>query len=344
LACSSGPSPFQVAAADAERAYAHGRYEQAAQRWLAAERRAETSRDRVEARYRAAVSFERAGRQQRARALYKELASGRNDRHERAAYELALIQLERGDTKGGQKLLAEFVARFPDSGLAPQALRRHARWLEDGAGVEAARAYLDGVAARTSLDRSTEHAGFELGRLLEKSEHLAAARDEYLSVARRFSYPRGSLWDDALYRAALIEERLGAYAAATRHLETMLAARESAFLAGSYERPLYDDARFFLARLYRDRLRRPGAARQQFRALWREHPTSTLRDDAIWQEALLARDAADGKAACSLARTLKKEMPESRYAACTALVCRTEPPSTRTCRQYIVERSSGEPR
>ena len=62
---------------------------------------------------------------------------------------------------------------------------------------------------------------------------IESAGDAYLETARRHPYPEGALWDDALFRAALCEEKVGRPRQAIAVLESMLTEREEAHLSGS---------------------------------------------------------------------------------------------------------------
>src|SRR5262249_22100862 len=149
------------------------------------------------------------------------------------------------------------------------------------------------LAAELEKSELDETLRYERGRLLERQGSLLEARDAYLDGAARHPYPQGVLWDDALVPAASCEERLGRPLAAIALLERMLAERESSWKIASYDRAHYAEARFHVAEIFRDRLHDPERARSEFRRVYSEHTTSRLRDDALWQEALLARESSD---------------------------------------------------
>jgi tetratricopeptide (TPR) repeat protein len=173
--------------------------------------------------------------------------------------------------------------------------------------------------------------------LLEALSAPEAALDAYLELARRFPYPN-AYWDEALQAAARIEEERGRYGAALTHLERMLRERETAQVVGSYERPSYAAARFHIAELYRDRLADPRRARREFRRVFAEHATSPLRDDALFEEALIAVRASDVEGSCQAARLLRDQQPDSRYARCVSALCPALPAQDSVCRTYILRR------
>jgi outer membrane protein assembly factor BamD (BamD/ComL family) len=296
------PAPYVHARAAAEAAYGKQQFEIAGQRWLEAAGAARNSRDRAEARYRAATSFERAGNVARTRELYTLLARGTSERAARATFALAL--------------------------------RRYFAELAERGGDRAVLGYLDRAIPELGGTDLAEQLYYERARRLEASEQLAPAADAYLAVAERFPYPYGAYWDDALLRGADCAVRLGRPEQAIVLLERMLRARESSHLSGSYERPLFADAAYRLAELYRDSRHDAAAARRAFRAVFDGYPTSTLRDDALWQEALIARQS-EPRAACAPLSLLVAQFPDSRYAPCATKICVSLPKTSRECRAYV---------
>jgi tetratricopeptide (TPR) repeat protein len=332
------PRRYQEQRAAAERAYAAGRYEEAAHHWELAAGAADRRRDRSEALYRAGASYERAGRHGDAEASYEKIAARfpKSSRAARADFDRARIEIEHGNREHGYALLERAMFAHADSGLAPRALRELLLRAEDRGGKAFARAELERLLPRLTRTPLAERALYARAALLDEQGDRAGARDQYLEVARRFSYPTGALWDDALWHAARLENDLGNPRKAISYLERMLAQRESSFLQGSYERPRYAEAQFRIAELYRDRLGDTGRARREFRKVWENHPTSLLKDDALWNEALLARGAGDRRAACASVALLADEAPDSRYVPCGKLLCESAAADPkRSCRGYI---------
>jgi tetratricopeptide (TPR) repeat protein len=338
------PRPYLESRAAAERAYSAGRYEEAARHWLEAADAAGRRRDRAEALYRAGASYDRAGRHRQAAELYERLERDlpKSERAARAAFERARHEIERGDRDRGYAELERVMFAHARSGLAPRALRQILQRAEERGGPTEARAKLEALLPKLAQTPLAERALYARAELFEALGERGAARDQYLDVARRFPYPRGVLWDDALFHAARLEDELGNPARAIEHLQRMLAEQEPSHLQGSYEKPRYAEAQFRIAELYRDRLRDPKRARRAFRKVWDAHPTSLLKDDALWQEALLARRSGDVRAACSAFELLADELPESRFVPCGRLVCPTAPADPkRGCRSYIERAARG---
>ncbi|HEY4103134.1 MAG TPA: hypothetical protein VGM44_04555 [Polyangiaceae bacterium] len=343
-ACAPALPPSYVRAEhSAEQAYGDGQFAAAAQYWLAAAETARSPRDRAEARYRAATAYERAGDVEHARGLYTVLANGKSERAARSTFALADLRLRGGDETGGYAELEAAIRKYPSSGVAGLALRRYFAELAEHGGDAAVLAYI--AKSEPGLDQSelAEQLLYERARRLENEAKIAEARDAYLVVADRFPYPHGAYWDDALFHGASCEEQLGNAPRAIALLERMLVSREVSHMSGSYERPRYAEAAFHLAELYRDALHDAPRARQAFHAFYTDFPSSILRDDALWQEALLARHAGNSEACAPLA-ILIREIPDSRYAPCAAEICQSlKLVPARECHDYIRREIGGQP-
>lgn len=333
------PPGFTEERAAAERAYAAGRYEEAAEHWARAEQAAERRRDQTEARYRRAAALRRAGRNAEAQALLAALGTDRpkSARAARAAFDHADIEIEHGDAEKGWTELEAAIRAHPRSGLALGALSRLARHREERAGAEAALGLLAEVGEKGGSSELREQALYERARLLEKLGRDEQALAAFLDTATRYPYPAGALWDDALYSASLLDEKLGRPARAIEHLERMLREQEPSSLnQGSYARPRYGAARFRVAELYRDRVGDKARAAREFRRVWDEHPTSLLKDDALWQAARLERELGRQDRACDLMETLVEGSPDSRFARCANALCPTQKPARGECHEYVI--------
>ncbi len=340
LACSaSRPERYESAATQAEKAYAAGRYEEAAKAWLDAAKHAEHGRDASEARYRAAASYERAKRLDQADRLYEALAREPGERSARAAMARAELARRQGQSERAKKLLLEVIRLHSDSGPAAGALADYLRDREQEGGKPAALAAAGALLPELEHTELDERVRYARARLLDELGETAKARDAYLDAAARHPYPEGALWDDALYRAALCEDKLGRTEAAIAILERLLGEREQAHVTGSYERSRYAEARFKIAELARDRLHDPARARREFHRVWTDHETSLLRDDALFEEALLARQSGDQQGTCSVLRLLQHEAPDSRFAPCAPRLCpELGAPAGRRCHDYLIHR------
>lgn len=314
-----------------------GRHREAGKAYERAAALADRPRDADEARYRAADAYARAGDVARARDLYRALAAapGAGDRQARADFALSEL-LERSDgAEAAQQHLASAIRRHPSSGLARGALVRHLAYLREHGGSESVLSYLAGESTALGHSELAEALVYFRARELDTIGRATEARDAYLECAARFPYPIGAYWDDALFRAAQKELELGAPTRAIAQLERMLAEQESANIMGSYERARYAEAQLQVGRIYRDSLHDAARAKLALRRVWLRHPQSSLVDDALFEEALIARRAGDAAGSCEALSILLRERPDSRYAACAHSFCAALGPTQGACHDYI---------
>jgi hypothetical protein len=257
-----------------------------------------------------------------------------NDRGRRASFDLADLEIEAGNDDRGHELLYDAMLKHPNDGLARRALERYLVWFEQNGGEVVG--WLRTLAPRLASTELDETARYLLATRIEAASDWQQARDAYLACAERHPYPEGALFDDALWRASLLDERLGRAQDAILDLRRMLAVREESTFAGSYERPRFSPAQFRIAVLYRDLLADHPSARREFHRLYAAHKSSILRDDALWEEAKLARDDGDSDAACALAAKLAAEFRDSRYAPCAGALCPSLAPASMRCHPYIL--------
>ncbi len=339
LGCTLGRSEYQRASERASASYGRGAYLVAEKEWREAERIAESDRDRSEARYRAAVSAERAGDSKRAAQALIELAESwpTSERAPRALFDAARIELERGHSARAAELFARVMRTYPGSASATPAARH---WLELTAPNEDARlARLDALLAERAWPTALDEAfRYDRARLLDGSGRLEDATRAYADVARRHPYPFGAYWDDALFRQAELERRQGRPREAIAALRQMLAEREDSKLSGTNERERFAPAQYLEAEILRDDLQDSAGARRAFRAVFDRFPTSRQRDDALWQEARLAARSDAPEAACAPLELLLRDLADSRYARCAGLLCpalESKSAALGTCAPYV---------
>ncbi len=326
VAC-SGPNRGTIyvrAFAAGEAAESAGRFAEASARYDEAAGGANVPRDRDHARYLAARALERSGNFADAAARLREIAfaSPPLEDSAEAANAIADMEISHGDD-AGWSALRDVATRFPSDGVSRRALRRYVAHEDD---VHGARASLDELTRLTpALDRTEigETVAYEIALHEAALGEDARARDAFLALAARWPYPHGAFWDDALFRASVLDEKLGRIDAAVADLERMLAERESSFFTGTYERPRYEPAMVRLCALTRDALHDRPQARACFDRLYKTFTTSELRDDALWEESRLSREDGDTNGACAQLTTLAGEFPDSRYVPCAAAECPT---------------------
>ncbi|MBX3127350.1 MAG: tetratricopeptide repeat protein [Polyangiaceae bacterium] len=338
LGCApSLPARYAEARAAAERAYASGRYDEAATHWQRAHDEAERPRDQADALYRRAASLRRSGRSALARAVLDDLVRQhpRSHRADRAHYDRCDLVIESGAASEGFDCLTQLVKARPRSPLALHAADRSLRHVEHSQGAQAALGWavaLEPAVRGTAVD---EQLRFRRAELLERAGRPAEARAVYRDTARAFPYPIGAYWDDALIRAARIDVGLGRLGDALDATNILLAERETSHLQGSYDKPAFAEARLLRASIY-EQQGQPERAVAELRRLFHEHPHSLLRDDALWREARLAGSMGDQRRACSALGLLRRELPDSRFAPCAQLLCSALGPlEGRSCRDYV---------
>ena len=339
---------FLTSFAAGERALHAGRYEEAARAYDEAAGKALRVKDRDEARFLEARSYGKAGRWEDARSAYQRLAaeSPTGPRGPRAAFELADLEIDHGDVEKGYAMLIAAAIRFPQNGVARPTIRRVVAHVVELRDEPAARAWLADQAAAFHGTDEDQTIGYEIALSLDREGKKQEAHDALLESARANPYPKGSLTDDALVRASKIDEELGRWAEAAKHLRDLLATQEvSHGIAGkydmaSYERPRFPEAALRLGEIYRDKLHDHAAARRAFADLYRDHPKARKRDLAVWSEARLALEDGEPKVACDLSERLVREFPDSRYTRCARAICPSAPAAKRECADYILRAPS----
>ncbi len=342
--CSPSPTEYQLQYAWASNVYGRGEYLAAYRAWRRAEELAETDRDRIEARYRAAKSLERGGEKEQARDELLALAEQwpRSERAARSLADAAELSLELGQEARAIELYERVFRDYQSSGLLPQGAMR---LLELVAPTPEARvARIDSMLKQELAEEVDEALRFDRAETLEALGRDDEALSAFDDLARRYPYPYGGYWDDALMRAATIDLRRGNAEGALRRLHAVVAEQETSYVSGSYERPNFANAQYRIAEILRDDLGDVTGAREAFRAVFENHDTSLLRDDALWQEALIS----PGPSACDPLGLLVAELPSSRYVACAPLLCPKLERAVRKvtdgeCRNYIRRELSSEP-
>jgi tetratricopeptide (TPR) repeat protein len=339
---------YVAAYAAGESAVGAGRFAEGAAHFDEAARTAKVRRDADHARYLAARALGSAGDVADAAARLRAIADASPPSEDAAEALNAVCELElaRGDD-AAWPCFAEVATRFPSHGVARLALRRAIAHENDAHGQEAGLALVEKLApplARTELAETIVYErALHLEALGRNEEALAA----FVAMTKRWGYAEGSYWDDGLYRASLLAEKLGRVGDAMAFLTQMLSERTSSWIMGTYERPRYEPAMVRLCAMTRDRLHDRARARECFDRLYRELKTSELRDDALWEEARLFREDGDAASACARLGTLVHDFPDSRFVPCAIEACPAiehpvEGGAPRTCHRYLATVRLGE--
>lgn len=330
---------YEKSLAEARDAYSAGRFDVAAQKYDAAAAEAKVKRDAIFMRYEAALARARAGDVAGAAAALRKLAGENNEYSAQAAYQAGVLALK-NDQEAGYRELEAVAVRFPDDPVARVALMRCLRH-DDETGPAQAMARLDATLPKVQGKALEMDVVYERAKRLEMMGRHEQARDALIAVADRWPYPKGPYFDDALFRAAEIEDHAGRPNEAIALLERMLEYRETSVTIGSYERPRYIPAMLKIAAIYEDKLHDRGKARDTYHRLYTDFKTSTLRDDALWREADLWTKDGDNDKACDRLDTLVSNIPDSRYVPCAVDKCKDikrpkDSKSPKTCHAYLL--------
>ncbi|HVH41810.1 MAG TPA: tetratricopeptide repeat protein [Labilithrix sp.] len=346
VACApSRGAAYEKALAEASRAHHAGRFDVAAERFDEAARTAKVPRDAVRARFEAALARARHGDVARASKELHAIADAhpRNAYSASAAYKAADLAWK-SDPVAGYAELEAVVLRFHEDTAAKVALARILRH-DDEDGPAKTLAHLEALAPKLTKTALEGDVAYQRAKRLAEVGRVEAARDAFLDVARRWPYPGGPYFDDALYRASEMEEKLGRYHEAIEHLERLLSFRESSVMIGSYERPRYVPALLRIVKLYDERLNDRAKARETLHRLYADFKTSTLRDDALWREAALWLKDGDNETACKRLSTLASDFPDSRYVPCAVERCSSikrpsKSKAPKTCHPYLTREAT----
>jgi tetratricopeptide (TPR) repeat protein len=342
VACGASHGAFPRVMNEADDAAEHGDLREASRRFDRAASVALFPRDRDEARHAAARALARAGDVEGALARLDVLANEAPAGPEAgsAFYDATTLRLSTGDEQSGWRDMEAMLRRFPNDGDGRPALHRWLTHMDETAGPAATLAWLRHVQPALDVTDRAEEVAYAIAVRLRDTRELVGARTAFLAVATRWPYPRGALWDDALYQASVIDEATGHPREAADDLSEMLRHREHALMVGSAERARYADAELHLGELYRDRLGDHAAARRAFHTLFTAFPDSTIRDRGLFEEAELLRADGDVRSACAQLDALVAAIPDSRYAPCAVSRCpelrsKPGPGAPRTCHAYI---------
>lgn len=333
-------SAYERSLAEASRANHDGLFDAAARKYEEASKNAKVPRDAIYMRYQAALARARAGDVARAATELRAIATAQppNAYSGQAAFKAAELA-RASDEAAGLREHEGVVVGFGDLGVAQISLA-HLLQHDDDAGPEAGLARLEQLAPRVKGTKVEEKVFYERAKRLDALGRTEAARDAFLVVATKWPYPFGGYWDDALYRAATLDEQLGRTNEALAELELMLSRREVAGFLGSYERPRYLSAIEMIARLH-EKAGDRAKARAALHRLYTDFTTSVKRDDALWREAALWRKDGDALTACARLSTLATDFPDSRYVPCAAQQCLSITRSAKskaptTCHAYLL--------
>lgn len=126
---------YERSFAAGRRAFSAGRFEEAAQEFETAAKNATRVKDRDEALFEVARMHEKRGAYTQARDAYERVTktSPTGPRAARAAYDMALVEVDHGDAERGYALLFDATFKYPRHGSARRSLHRliehHETWV-----------------------------------------------------------------------------------------------------------------------------------------------------------------------------------------------------------------------
>lgn len=326
---------FQLSMAEATRANGAGRDADAARAFERAAAEAKLPNDAAFARQEAALAWIRAGEKAKGLAGLQALARDKTTYSASAEYKLAEYKMREGDP-GASAELERFMVAHPDSGYARAAFVKLLRSKE---GDAAALAWLETTRAKVKGTDLEQRFAYEHAKRLESTGDRAKAQAEYAQIANAWPYPHGVHFDEALVRGAKLAKDAGDAKGAIALLERLIAQREHAEVMGTYEKTAYAEAALEIARIYEGPLADRAAARTAYHRAYRDFPTSTTRDDALWRESELWQRDGKNDEKCATLRTLVGDFPDSRYVPCAVSACSiARPKNSRapaTCHDYL---------
>jgi tetratricopeptide (TPR) repeat protein len=340
---------FDASFAEGARAEGSGRFTEAAAAYDRATAAAVRARDREQARWDAAEMVARAGPLTDALARLDAIAADAGEHAAEAALRAADLRIAQGDAAAGWASMRQVAVLYPRHGVAHIAIRRIVEHARELGGAQGALKELQALAIVLGSTEVEPLVSYLTAQETEALGDDAAALAAYLQIATRWPYPFGAFFDDALWHASLLDEKLGRPRAAVDDLERMVKERETTNIVGTYERPRYVPAMLRIGALWQGPLHDPVHAREAYHRLYSEFANSTSRDDALWFEASSWRRDGDDARACGLLATLIHDFPDSRYVPCALSRCASlarpaKSGAPKDCHPYIEREAAASPR
>jgi tetratricopeptide (TPR) repeat protein len=210
-------------------------------------------------------------------------------------------------------LCRQVVPRWPDEVAAEDALRLLVD-LQTAAAADLGTELGQLAESLRSHEIIASFALFYRAGWLLKNGQPGPAIAAYDAIWQR--YPRGPLFDDALFGAAQLLRQQHQPAAAAQRLLQLEASFSKAMLIGHYNKLLLDEGALLLGQIYLGDLGQPGLAITTLESFVRRQPSSLLCDDALllMAEAALRQHqpatAADHQQSCQYLRRLRRQYPD----------------------------------
>ncbi|MDP3275938.1 MAG: tetratricopeptide repeat protein [Deltaproteobacteria bacterium] len=308
------PESFVRACAEAARATSAGRFAEAARAYDRAVSTTDRPLDRDEAVYRAGQAWRRSGDTVTALARFEWLARNGDDatRRTRGELEAVRIYFDRGQWDRAEQVAIEVAARQPSMGAGRRAIELSL--------IEADSRDQSGIAAISLIDRAwLRLSRTELAAMLdiERARRLVLQGQPEQAVialerSLRWRYPQNPRWDDGSWELSQLLLQLNrpdqALAVINRALEP---AESLALIPGSSVRPRFPQLALERGRVLETLGRLPEAA-TAYRAMYNQFAHSTLRDDALEQEARVLRLLGETARACTVDQQLARDFSQTR--------------------------------
>ena len=299
----------------AERLADRGRSEEAASTIGALARRAYLEEDAVRLHIRAADLHLRSGELSSAMG---ELESARRlnlDRNQAALVRLRYARMadrSMGRPDRARRMYLKLIHRFPDTVAARLALRDAREMSARAFGPGAWMSFLDHALLLTE-GRALRHAvAVHLAREHLREGDRSSARAILQDLHRR--YPDSAVWHTATNLLIELHREAGRHEQEAAALLRLVSRFERTSKPGTYDSEIYTRGELRLGVLYCEHIGRAADGVWWFEQFAPRHPTSRLRDDALWQLALCHdRMGEQGQRWSALCR-LMAEHPLSRWA------------------------------
>jgi TolA-binding protein len=222
----------------------------------------------------------------------------------------SLAHARLGDDNSARELAWRCVEHEPDERSSDDALTLAVRLDEarDWAALAAKLAELQTRLARFGIG---DNLAYDRAMLLTRHERDADAIAAFDALVA--GWPRSSLRDDAMWRAAGMARTAGDFQGALRRLRQMVETRRDALITGSYNFLQLDDAQLLIGKIYIDDLHDLVRAADAFSRLADDFKESTLRDDALLELTRVRRAQNDTVAACKTLERLIRDFPDSNH-------------------------------
>lgn len=222
----------------------------------------------------------------------------------------SLAHARLGDDKSARELAWRCVENEPDERSSDDALTLAVR-LDEARDWAALAARLGELQTRLARFGIADNIAYARAMLLTRNEHDADAIAAFDALVA--GWPRSSLRDDALWRAAGLARAAGDFQGALRRLRQMVDTRRGAHISGSFNYPQLDQAQLLIGKIYIDDLHDLVRADDAFSRLADDFKESALRDDALLELTRVHRAQNDNVAACKTLERLIRDFPDSEH-------------------------------